>query len=150
MQYEDQKWTIYRSHRYTIQFLLHKNCVLQTFPMICSEIKLVYASNPAFPCLRANVDANMCCVFALFGCYLCRSMYSLCVNVYCHQVTTRLQLINISYHIQHPTDVWIQNITSLLLHTNEYLQLNTADQLNILLSQTLENFIIYINIRSQE
>jgi hypothetical protein len=31
----------------------------------------------------------------LFGCYLC-SMYCLCVNVYCHQVTTQLQLINIS------------------------------------------------------
>jgi len=25
-------------------------------------------------------------------------MYCLCVNVYCHQVTTQLQLINISYH----------------------------------------------------
>jgi len=33
----------------------------------------------------------------LFGCYLCRSMYCLCVNVYCHRVTTQLQLINISY-----------------------------------------------------
>ena len=27
------------------------------------------------------------------------SMYCLCVNVYCHQVTTQLQLTNISYHI---------------------------------------------------
>jgi len=26
-------------------------------------------------------------------------MYCLCVNVYCHWVTTQLQLINISYHI---------------------------------------------------
>ena len=26
-------------------------------------------------------------------------MYCLCVNVYCHRVTTQLQLINISYHI---------------------------------------------------
>jgi len=26
-------------------------------------------------------------------------MYYLCVNVYCHRVTTQLQLINISYHI---------------------------------------------------
>ena len=25
-------------------------------------------------------------------------MYCLCVNVYCHLVTTQLQLINISYH----------------------------------------------------
>jgi len=32
----------------------------------------------------------------LFVCYLCCSMYCLCVNVYCHRVTTQLQLINIS------------------------------------------------------
>jgi hypothetical protein len=31
--------------------------------------------------------------------YLCCSVYFLCVNVYCHRVTTQLQLINISYHI---------------------------------------------------
>ena len=35
-------------------------------------------------------------VSKLFGCYLCCSMYCLCVNVYCHRVTTQLQLINIS------------------------------------------------------
>ena len=29
------------------------------------------------------------------------SMYCLCVNVYCHRVTTQLQLTNISYHIFH-------------------------------------------------
>ena len=33
------------------------------------------------------------CVFVLFGCYLCCSIYCLCVNVYCHRVTTQLQLI---------------------------------------------------------
>jgi hypothetical protein len=33
-------------------------------------------------------------LFVLFGCYLCCSMYCLCVNVYCHQVTAQLQLIN--------------------------------------------------------
>jgi hypothetical protein len=38
-------------------------------------------------------------LFVLFGCYLCCSMYCLCVNVYCHRVITQLQLINISYHI---------------------------------------------------
>jgi hypothetical protein len=38
-------------------------------------------------------------LFVLFGCYLCCSMYCLCVNVYCHRVTTQLQLINVSYHI---------------------------------------------------
>ena len=27
------------------------------------------------------------------------SIYCLCVNVYCHRVTTQLQLTNISYHI---------------------------------------------------
>jgi len=26
-------------------------------------------------------------------------MYCLCVNVYCHRVTTQLQLTNISYHV---------------------------------------------------
>jgi hypothetical protein len=36
-------------------------------------------------------------LFVLFGCYLCCSVYCLCVNVYCHRVTTQLQLINISY-----------------------------------------------------
>jgi hypothetical protein len=39
-------------------------------------------------------------LFVLFGCYLCCSMYCLCVNVYCHRVTTQLLLINISYHIR--------------------------------------------------
>jgi hypothetical protein len=33
-------------------------------------------------------------VVVLFGCYLCCSMYCLCVNVYCHRVTAQLQLIN--------------------------------------------------------
>jgi len=33
-------------------------------------------------------------LFVLFCCYLCCSMYCLCVNVYCHWVTTQLQLIN--------------------------------------------------------
>jgi hypothetical protein len=37
-------------------------------------------------------------LFWLFGCYLCCSVYCLCVNVYCHRVTTQLQLINISYY----------------------------------------------------
>jgi hypothetical protein len=38
-------------------------------------------------------------LFVLFGCYLCCSIYCLCVNVYCHRVTTQLQLINTSYFI---------------------------------------------------
>ena len=32
--------------------------------------------------------------------YLCCSVYCLCVNVYCHWVTTQLQLINISYLLE--------------------------------------------------
>ena len=35
--------------------------------------------------------------YVLFVLYC--SMYCLCVNVYCHWVTTQLQLTNISYHI---------------------------------------------------
>jgi hypothetical protein len=38
-------------------------------------------------------------LFVLFGCYLCCSMCCLCVNVYCHRVTTQLQLTNISISI---------------------------------------------------
>ena len=37
--------------------------------------------------------------YVLFVLY--RSMYCLCVNVYCHRVTTQLQLTNISYHISY-------------------------------------------------
>jgi hypothetical protein len=37
---------------------------------------------------------NVKLLFVLFGCYLCCSMYGLCVNVYCHRVTTQMQLIN--------------------------------------------------------
>ena len=40
-------------------------------------------------------------LIVLFGCYLCCSMYCLCVNVYCHRLSTQLQLINISYHFIH-------------------------------------------------
>jgi hypothetical protein len=40
------------------------------------------------------------CVVLCIYCFFNRSMYCLCVNVcYCHWVTTQLQLINISYHI---------------------------------------------------
>jgi glucan phosphoethanolaminetransferase (alkaline phosphatase superfamily) len=34
-------------------------------------------------------------ILGLFDCYLCCSVYCLCLNVYCHRVTTQLQLINI-------------------------------------------------------
>ena len=36
-------------------------------------------------------------LYVLFVLYC--SMYCLCLNVYCHRVTTQLQLTNISYHI---------------------------------------------------
>jgi len=39
-------------------------------------------------------------LFVLFSCYLCCSVYCLCVNVYCQRVTTKLQVINISYRIK--------------------------------------------------
>ena len=38
-------------------------------------------------------------LYVLFVLYC--SMYCLCVNVYCHRVTTQLQLTNISHHINH-------------------------------------------------
>jgi len=38
-------------------------------------------------------------LFVLFRCYLCCSMYCLCVNVYCHRVTTQVQLIYIISYI---------------------------------------------------
>ena len=51
-----------------------------------------------------------CCVsskivvlfYVLFILYC--SMYCLCINVYCHLVTTQLQLTNISYHIKNKKD----------------------------------------------
>jgi len=53
-------------------------------------------------------------LFVLFGCYLCCSMYCLCVNVSCHRATTQLQLINISYHISyHINKKWPSHLTSL-------------------------------------
>ena len=39
------------------------------------------------------------------------SMYCLCVNVYCHRVTTQLQLTNISYHLLgFPTALFAKSI----------------------------------------
>jgi hypothetical protein len=59
-----------------------------------------------FPCFFLSFKANArvklaktrhgtLVVFVLFGFYLCCSMHCVCVNVYCHRVTTQLQLINI-------------------------------------------------------
>ena len=69
-----------------------------------------------FPCFllscKANARAKLAktghgpqsstlVVFVLFGCYSCYSMYCLCVNMYCHWVTTQLQLINTHIYIYH-------------------------------------------------
>jgi hypothetical protein len=83
--------------------------------ILYSEVSLTLTEG--FPCFFLSCKANLrvklaktghgprsstlvviCVVrllFVLFGCYLCCSMYCLCVNVYCHRVTTELQLINI-------------------------------------------------------
>jgi hypothetical protein len=53
----------------------------------------------------------------LFSCYLCCSVYCLCVNVYRHRVTTQLQLINkykikyIHYHLDVHESVHRDTIT---------------------------------------
>jgi hypothetical protein len=59
----------------------------------------------------AEVGRDSAASIAVYiSCYLCSSMYCLCVNVYCHQLTTQLQLANISYHIRcrsnHPHMYW--------------------------------------------
>jgi hypothetical protein len=48
-----------------------------------------------------------------FICYLCCSVYCLCVNVYCLRVSSRLQLINISYIVSYLT---IYHIISYIIH----------------------------------
>jgi hypothetical protein len=82
----------------------------------CTLTEVFLTQTGVFPCFFLSCKANarvklattghephsttlvcICVVrllFVLFGCYLCCSMYCLCVNVYCHRVTTQLQLIN--------------------------------------------------------
>ena len=77
----------------------------------CTVTEVLLTLTEVFPCFFLSCKANArvklaktghgphsttLVVFVLFGCYLCYSMYFLCVNVYCHRVTTQLQLINIS------------------------------------------------------
>jgi hypothetical protein len=52
-------------------------------------------------------------LFVLFGCYLCCSMCCLCVNVYCHRVTTLLQLTNISISISESIKILIALVVPL-------------------------------------
>ena len=75
-----------------------------------NPIEVFLTLTEVFPCFFLSCKANArvklpktghgpysttLVVFVLFDCYLCCSMYCLCVNVYCHRVTTQLQLINI-------------------------------------------------------
>ena len=68
-------------------------------------------------------------VFVFFGCYLYCSMYCLCVNVYCHRVTTQLQLINIS------------NISTLNLFT--YF---TTKHSKAFMKKTTKNFLLMTHV----
>jgi hypothetical protein len=57
-------------------------------------------------------------LFVLFGCYFYCSMYCLCVNVYCHRVTTQLQLINLSVSItQGPHKLYYSFISAVIFRS---------------------------------
>jgi len=101
---------------------MHHHHHVWVFLVICMLYFEVFLNlTEVFPCFflscKANARVNLAktghgpqsstlvCI-VLFGSYLCCSVYCLCVNVYCHRVTTQLQLINISYTIswaQQPT-----------------------------------------------
>ena len=108
-------------------FWLHVYCTLTEVSLNLTEVSLTLTEvsltlTEVFPYFFLSCKANarvklvktghgphcptlvvICVVrllFVLFGCYLCCSVYCLCVNVYCHRVTTQLQLINISYQYQ--------------------------------------------------
>jgi len=94
----------------------------------------------------------------LFGCYLCCSMYCLCVNVYCHWVTTQLQLINISYIADENLDPQRQwccrhgNTQNKKLHFGIItLQLYTVrswiQNVNLFMFQDHTDYIIYVSRR---
>jgi hypothetical protein len=51
-------------------------------------------------------------VICVVGCNLSCSIYCLCVNVYCHRVTTQMQLINISYHIKFRVKVCMEAVST--------------------------------------
>ena len=58
----------------------------------CVVLKIVVLFSKLLCCFKIVV-----LFYVLFVLY--RSMYCLCVNVYCHRVTTQLQLTNISYQV---------------------------------------------------
>jgi hypothetical protein len=71
---------------------------------VCLTLSEVFLTlTEVFPCFSLSCKANtrvnsqrrgtvriLPHYFVLFGCYLCCSMYCLCVNVYYHRVTTQL------------------------------------------------------------
>ena len=69
--------------------------VFPCFFLGCKANARVILAKTGQPALFQN-----CCVVVCIVVLYC-SMYCLCVNVYCHRVTTQLQLTNtsISYHI---------------------------------------------------
>jgi hypothetical protein len=85
-------------------------CLFNTFAATLTEVflnltEIFLTLTEVFPWLFLSCKANARVKTrkdvarpALFhiSCYLCCSVYCLCVNVYCHRVTTQLQLINIS------------------------------------------------------
>ena len=93
---------------------VHAFLLLSMYTYCCLRILRRGYSAEVYPCFflgcRANArvilaktghgphsSKNVVLFYVLFGLYC--SMYCLCVNVYCHRVTTQLQLTNISYHI---------------------------------------------------
>ena len=60
------------------------------FPRCKANARVILAKTGHGP------HSSNCCVVVCITCFY-RSMYCLCVNVYCHRVTTQLQLTNISY-----------------------------------------------------
>ena len=77
-------------------------CVNVYFHRVATQLQLNISYHIIYHIISYHIISYHICVvrlllFVLFSCYLCCSMYCLCVNVYFHRMTTQLQLINISY-----------------------------------------------------
>ena len=98
---------------------MHSYCLsMYSYCCLCKLIVVYVYLDAAtltevFPCFFLGCKANARVILAKTGhgphsskifvlfyvlFVLYRSMYCLCVNVYCHRVTTQLQLTSISYH----------------------------------------------------
>jgi hypothetical protein len=72
----------------------------EVFPYIClsckanARVKLAKTGHGPHSTTLVCICVVRMLLFVLLGCYLCCSMYCLRVNVYCHRLTTHLQLIN--------------------------------------------------------